>query len=95
MIVVAAMLKASEGKADELESEFKKLQPKVLNDPGTMAYAVHRGMDDPSTFFVYEKYDSSDALKAHSQTPHFQEFSKAAAGLLAGRPEVTLFREVE
>ena len=94
MIVVAAMIKAVNGKGDELEREFQRLVPKVLNDPGTIAYVVHRGTDDPSRFFVYEKYQSTKDLEAHRSTPHFQEFIGAAAALFDGRPEVGLYREI-
>ena len=95
MIVLAAMLKAVEGKGDELEQEFLKLVPKVLNDPGTIAYVVHRSTDDPSKFFVYEKYEDVEALRTHSSTPHFRDFSRATASLLDGRPEVGRYREIE
>ena len=95
MIVLAAMLKAVDGKGDELEQQFRKLVPNVLNDPGTIAYVVHRGTDDPSKFFVYEKYEDAEALRAHRSTPHFQEFSRATASLLDGRPEVGRYREIE
>ena len=94
MIVVAAMIKTANGKGDELEREFQKLVPKVLKDPGTITYVVHRGTDDPSKFFVYEKYESEEALKAHSATPHFKEFSRAIASVLEGRPEVGFYREI-
>jgi len=95
MIVVAAVLKAAEGKGDVLEQELRKLVPKVLKDPGTIGYAIHRAIDDPNKFLVYEKYESRDALKLHGSTPHFQEFSRAIATLLAGRPEVTLYNEIK
>ena len=94
MIVVVAMLKTVEGKGDELEQEFRKLVPKVLNDPGAIAYVIHRNIDDPSEFFVYEKYESRDALKYHSSTAHFKEFGRAIASMLSGRPEVSLYTEV-
>ena len=94
MIVVTAVLRAAEDKGDDLEQELRKLVPKVLDDPGTVAYVVHRGMDDPTTFFVYERYESADALKEHSSTAHFKEFSQAVSSLLAARPEVTLYRQV-
>ena len=94
MIVVVAMLKAVEGKGDALESEFKKLVPKVLCDQGTLAYVAHRGTGDPSRFFVYEKYEDAQALKAHSATPHFREFSRAVATILEGRPDVVVCREI-
>jgi len=94
MIVVAAMLKAVEGKGDDLEREFRKLVPKVLKDPGTIGYAVHRHVDDPTRFFVYEKYESPEALTHHSSTAHFREFSRAVASLLSGRPEVGRYNEI-
>ena len=94
MIVVAAMLKAVNGKGDELEREFQKLVPKVLNDPGAIVYVVHRSLDNPSKFFVYEKYEDREALKKHSSTPHFQEFFQAMSSMLAGRPEIELYNEI-
>jgi len=94
VIVVAAMIKVQEGKGDEFEKEAGKLVPKVLNDPGAIAYAVHRSTDDPSKFFVYEKYESQEAFQHHSSTPHFQEFTRAILSMLDGRPEIGLYREI-
>ncbi|OGN92919.1 MAG: hypothetical protein A2Z75_07380 [Chloroflexi bacterium RBG_13_50_10] len=94
MIVVAAKLKAVEGKGDELEKEFRKLAPKVLKDPGAIIYVVHRKVDAPNEFLVYEKYESGEALKFHGSTEHFREFSKAIATLLDGRPEVGIYNEL-
>ena len=94
MIVVTAILRTVEGRGDEFEQEFKKLAPKVLNDPGAITYVLNRGINDPNKFFVYEKYESQEALKYHGSTPHFQEFSKAIAAILGGRAEVELYNEV-
>jgi quinol monooxygenase YgiN len=94
MIVVAAKLKAVEGKGDELEREFRKLAPKVLKDPGTISYAVHRKVDAPNEFFVYEKYQSGEALKLHTSTEHFKEFTKAIAPLQDGRAEIGIYNEL-
>jgi quinol monooxygenase YgiN len=94
MIVVAAKMKTVEGKGDELEREFRKLIPKVLKDPGAIVYVVHRKADAPNEFLVYEKYESGEALKFHSSTEHFKEFSKAIASLLDGRPEIGIYKEL-
>jgi quinol monooxygenase YgiN len=94
MIVVAAKMKAVEGKGDELERELRKLIPKVLKDPGAISYTVHRKADAPNEFLVYEKYENGEALKFHSSTEHFKEFSKAIASLLDGRPEIGIYKEL-
>ena len=94
MLVVSAMLKTVDGKGDEVEQEFKKLAPKVLKDPGTIDYVVHRAIDDPNKFFVYEKYDDMDALRAHGQTDHFKEFGRATASMFSARPEIGLYNPI-
>jgi len=94
MIVVAAKIKTAEGKGDEFEQEFRKLAPKVLNDPGTIAYVLHSSVKDPTLFLVYEKYESQEALKQHGETPHFKEFFKATGPMMGGRPEIELYNEI-
>jgi quinol monooxygenase YgiN len=94
MIVVAAKMKAVEGKGDVLAQEFRNLIPKVLKDPGAITYTVHRKTDAPNEFLVYEKYESGDALKYHGSTEHFKEFSRTIGPLLEGRAEVGIYNEI-
>jgi len=61
---------------------------------GLCPYVVHRSINDPSNLFVYEKYESMDALKTHPSTPHIEEFSRAVASMVDGRPEVGRYREI-
>jgi len=94
MLVVAATLKAAQGKGDELEKEFRKLIPEVHKEPGTLTYIVHRALDDADKFLVYERYENKEALDYHTSTPHFKEFFKTAGSLAEGRPEIAFYREI-
>jgi quinol monooxygenase YgiN len=94
MLCVAAKLKAVEGKGDELENEFRKLITKVLKEPGTKCYTIHRKTDAPNEFLIYEKYESGDAFKFHMSTEYFKEFSKSIALLLDGRAEIGIYNEI-
>ena len=95
MLVVSAIITAAAGKGDELEKAFVKLIPQIREkEKGTLAFIPHRGLKDPSKFFVYEKYRAKEDLEAHAATPHMQEFGKAFASLTTGRPEITMYREV-
>ncbi len=94
MLVIAAMLKVLEGKGDKLEQEFKKLVPKVLEEPGIITYIVHRSIDDPSRFFVYEKYKSREDFDYHCSTPHFKEFFEAFEPIKDGELEIGLYKEI-
>jgi quinol monooxygenase YgiN len=94
MVILTAILRAAEGKGDDVEKEFKKLALKVLKDPGAIAYAVHRAVDDPNKFFIYEQYESQDAFKYHQQTEHFKAYRQATRGLYSGQTEITFYNKV-
>ncbi|MBN1382372.1 MAG: antibiotic biosynthesis monooxygenase [Deltaproteobacteria bacterium] len=94
MVVLTAILTANEGKGDKIEKLFQDLVPKVLKDPGTVNYAVHRNANDPNKFFVYECYESQDALKYHGSTEHFKGFGQATRGMFAGRAELTFYNKI-
>ncbi len=79
------MLTTYEGKGDEYQENIKELAVKVRKDPGTIRYVVHRLIDDPSKFFVYEQYENEEAVKLHGSTPHFKEYRKLTANVIKER----------
>lgn len=94
MIVLTAIIHTAEGKGDAVETEFKKLVPMVLKDPGAIAYALHRAVDDPNKFLVYEIYENQAALDYHRQTEHFKAFGLATKGMYAARAEISYWNKV-
>ena len=93
-MVVVAILKALEGKEEEMAKALSDIIPKVQEEDGTLVYTLHRDMNDPAKFMFYEKYKDSDALMVHSTTPHFKELFKTLKSLLAGEPEISMFTEL-
>ena len=65
MVVLTAIVKVIDGKSDDVERELKILAPKVLKDRGAITYNVHRAVDNPNMFLIYEQYDNQDAFKYH------------------------------
>ena len=94
MVTLVAIRTAIEGKGDALENEFKKLAPVVLKDPGVLIYAVHRSVDNPNRFLIFEQYENQEAFKAHGQTEHFKAFQKAVANLSVGPSVITFYNKV-
>ena len=95
MVIIAATLHVNEGKGKVLEKGFLQLQAKVLKDPGTIAYVLHRSVDDPCKYFVYEKYESDEALKYHTSTEHFKTFFQKIGTFVKGQPEIGFYQEVK
>jgi quinol monooxygenase YgiN len=94
MVILTAILKAASGQGDDVEKEFKKLTPKVLKDPGAVMYIVHRAVDDPDKFLVYEQYENQDAFKYYGQTEHFKAYKEATKELVTGKTEVVFYHKV-
>jgi quinol monooxygenase YgiN len=94
MVVIAAVIRVNEGQGDYFEKEFRQLQPKVLKDPGAIAYVLHRAIDDPNKFFFYEKYKDDAAVKYHTSTEHFKGFFQKMGPVMKGKPEVSHYQEV-
>jgi quinol monooxygenase YgiN len=94
MVVIGAVIRIKKGKNAEFEKEFLKLQGLVLKDPGCVSYAMHRSVDDPTKYFVYEKYASDEAVKYHTSTDHFKAFFSKMGPVMEGQPEINFYQEV-
>jgi quinol monooxygenase YgiN len=95
MVVIAAIVEVNDGKGAEFEKEFLQLQQRVVNEPGTIAYALHRSTDNPCKYFILEEYDSDHALKYHTSTDHFKAALQKMGPLMRGNPEVGYYTEVK
>ncbi len=93
-MIVVAKLKAAAGKEKEMEKALMDIIPKVSEEEGTLVYTLHQDQNDPTTFLFYEKYKDTDALVAHSSTPHFKALFKTIKPLLEGNPEITMYNEL-
>lgn len=95
MVVITAILKAKEGKADDLIAGMMGLTEAVkANEPGCLEYVLHRSQKDPLVFMVYEKYKDGEAVTAHMKAPHFQEAAKGFPEILAGGMTVEMYEVV-
>jgi quinol monooxygenase YgiN len=91
VIHVIALITAKPGKRAALLEEFHKIIPEVHAEQGCIEYgpavdaegSPDRFGDD--TFVVVEKWESPEALKAHSVAPHMKAYGERARDLIAGR----------
>jgi len=94
MIHVIAILTTQPGKRTQVLEEFHAIVPLVHAEDGCIEYqpvidcaeSLDMQMDlGPDTFVVVEKWESSDALKAHSVAPHMAEYGKRVGTMIANR----------
>ena len=89
-ISVLAKLVAIEGKREELAEALNVLIDNAGTEPGTLHYTLHADNGDTNVLWMYEIYENSDALAAHSGSSVMKSSVPGMMGLLAGRPELIM-----
>lgn len=82
LLTVIASMKAAPGKEAELKAELEALIEPTSKEDGYVNYDLHQGVEDPSTFFFYENWESAAQLDAHFATPHLVRFAGMIGDLL-------------
>jgi quinol monooxygenase YgiN len=63
------------GGEDELGSELRALVAPTRQEPGCLAYELHRDPKEPQKFMFYEKFKDQDAFTAHLEVRSFPKVS--------------------
>jgi quinol monooxygenase YgiN len=82
LLTVIAFMKAASGKEAELKAELEALIEPTSQEDGYVNYDLHQGIEDPSTFFFYENWESAAQLDAHLAAPHLVRFAGMIGDLL-------------
>jgi quinol monooxygenase YgiN len=92
MIHVIANVEVAAGKRDEFLAEFRRVVPSVRAEAGCLEYGptVDLPTEIPAqvpprdnVVVIVEKWESLDALRAHLQAPHMQEYRARVKGLVS------------
>ncbi len=55
-----------------LEAMLPNAKASLENEPGCLVFDVLEAREEPNTFYLYEVYESTDALEVHKQTDHYK-----------------------
>ncbi len=84
MLVVAGTLPIKAERWADAQAMSKNMVAATLKESGCISYQFHTATGADNTFFLFEEWESEQALAAHFQTEHLQAFLKEAPNLLAG-----------
>jgi quinol monooxygenase YgiN len=82
-----AILKAKPGQADALLAQLQAIQRGTRAESGNLAYDIHRSVDDPLMFVVFEAFADRAAFDAHVKAPHTRAFSEIGAFQTLAKPD--------
>jgi len=81
---------AKDGRAEEVLQLLLENPRRIeQGEQGNLAFAVHRSVDDPSEFWLYETWASEEAVQAHESGAAFQRYKQALRPLV--EPDSVLF----
>jgi quinol monooxygenase YgiN len=84
-VTLVVLLKAREGQEPLLEAELRALVGPTRREDGCITYDLHRGADIANSFLLHEVWESREAHRAHTQTPHFIRWNARKDALLLSR----------
>jgi quinol monooxygenase YgiN len=94
MILVIAVITTKPGKRAAVLEQVRETAPAVRAEKGCIEYGPAVDADGlgsfqtklgPDTYLVVEKWDNTDALRAHAAAPHMASFAAKTRDLIASR----------
>lgn len=93
-ISLIAKLTAAEGKAAELEAVLGEVVTAAEEEAGLEIYSAHKDSANEGVYYFFELYTDGDALGVHGKGDGMKAAMGKFAGLLSGRPEITMMNPV-
>ncbi len=87
-IHVVAVFTVRKGTEDVAAAALAKLIGPTVEEEGSLAYAVHQDIDDPTVFATVEHWASREAFDEHRDTPHLAECVATMGDLLVEEPRL-------
>jgi (4S)-4-hydroxy-5-phosphonooxypentane-2,3-dione isomerase len=93
MYALIVSLRVKPGMVDQfVEAIGENSRASRRDEPGCLRFDVHRDVDDPNHFLLYELYADERAFtEAHRGAPHYQKWRAAVAELLEPGGQVNTF----
>ena len=84
MIVIAGKVAVRPERRDEAVRAALAMAEATRKEDGCITYQFSSDLADRNLIFIFEEWESDEALALHFQTEHMQVFRKQLPGLLAG-----------
>ena len=76
-VAIIVHYQAMAGKGDEVAALLSQHTAATRAEPGCHDFVALRGIEDPDSFVLYERYESREAFDAHVASPHYEGIAVA------------------
>jgi quinol monooxygenase YgiN len=91
LIVVTGSVVVQDGRLDEALALSLAHVRRSRTEPGCLAHAVHRDVENPSRLVFVEEWADRAALTAHFAVPDSRAFVRALAAIAVEPPVMSIF----
>ncbi len=84
MIVIAGTIPIKPEHRAEARHLALQMAKATQAEAGCRMYQFYADLADPNTFFIFEEWESEEALNRHFETEHMKNFRRQIPNLLAG-----------
>ena len=83
MVVTTVMVRVKPEHITAFIGETINNHEQSVLEPGNMRFDVLQSDDDPSSFLLYEAYDTRESAAAHKKTSHYARWRDTVAAWMA------------
>lgn len=84
MIIVQGYIPIRPERREEALQMARRMTDSTRTETGCITYEFFIGLTDPNTLMLFQEWESMEALLAHFQTEHMDEFMRGLPNVVAG-----------
>jgi quinol monooxygenase YgiN len=81
MLVIAGTIRLDPGRRETADAAALEMMEETRKEPGNISYTFSSDLRDPGTVYLFEEWESQEALDAHFRAPHMAKFQGVLGGL--------------
>lgn len=91
MLLIEGWIKLGAGEFAKVREQALAMVAATNEEAGCLHYAFAQDIADPDLIRISERWESQEALAAHSASAHMGEFNKAMAGVVREAADLWLY----
>ena len=94
MTVTCVHIRVREPYVDDFIQATTENHLASIKEPGNLRFDFLQSVDDPSSFLLYEAYESEETAAAHKNTNHYEKWRDRVADWMAEPRRGVRFRSI-
>ncbi len=91
MLILAGSIRLPADRLDDARPTMERMIAASRAEPGCLGYSFAADLLEPGLIRIFEMFADEEALRAHSESAHMQEWRDAWEALGIGERQITLY----